>query len=413
MPRYFILRQPKFALVALLPLVLLAACQEVKQESRWPDDSILFGDQYSDSSPVVCTVGDLTITQNDLDMRFEELTNDQKNRFRDVSGKRLLLRFMVDEALMIKAAYDLELYNDTSVARSYIMYRREVMKSAMQNIGLLKDKEPSVEQIREYYEAHREDYRRQGRMHIRHVQTDTKQQADAAWERLQGTGRESQFNYVVRDFSTNRESKKIEGDVGWFNRGGFVPYIKESREFTEAVWHLDIGVHKPLQVGDYWHIVEVFEREYGRAQTLEEAYDKVLMDYKPIFQQEILDRFLTEARVQTSVEYFGDYRPGEGRTAKELLSRAMTVVDTDQKLLFLDLIIDDYGTSEYADDALFFAGNIMLDDFGDRRQASAYLQRLVDEFPTSEYAEDAQYMIDNMYSVDFEKPTSIEELQKN
>ena len=159
-------------------------------------------------------------------------------------------------------------------------------------------------------------------------------------------------------------------------------------------------------------MVKVVERKYERLQTLEESYDRVVQDMLPEFQQTIIETWLRDARTGAEVEYLGEFRPGHGKSAKELLERAYYVKDPVQKLDVLGLLLDDYPDSEYADDAFFMAGNVALDNWGDRRKASLFFNRLIERFPDSDYADDSRYILQNMDSPDFVNPSSIEDLRR-
>ena len=167
-----------------------------------------------------------------------------------------------------------------------------------------------------------------------------------------------------------------------------------------------------MEYGGHWHVVDVHDRRRERPQTLEEAYDRVVSDMTDEFNRGIIDEWMRTAQAAADIEYFAEFRPGHGKTAKELLERAFYANDVEEKLDLLGLVVDDYPESEYADDALFMAGNLVLDTWGDRRQASVYFYELIKRYPDSVYREDAQFMMDNMDQPGMVQPKSIEELRK-
>jgi hypothetical protein len=247
-------------------------------------------------------------------------------------------------------------------------------------------------------------------MHASHVELTTREDAEKAYREV--VERNRAFARVAEEMSVNKDTKLNGGDLGWFNRGGFIPYIRDSKEFTELIWGLEVGVNPPVEYEGKWHVVQIHDRKYERLQTLEEAYDRVVADMQDEFQAAVIDDWMREAEAATEVEYFAEFRPGHGKSAKELLERAFYANDPQEKLDLLGLIADDYPESEYADDALFMAGNVALDNWGDRRQASVYLHELVKRYPESDYVSDAQFMLDNMDQPGMVHPKSIEELRK-
>jgi parvulin-like peptidyl-prolyl isomerase len=368
----------------------------------------IFGDGMNDPSPVIAEVNGYKITQRMLDIRYEELSKDLKQRYQGDDGKRLLVLQMADEVLRLREAERRKLESIPDVARVLISQRRLSLDAALTN-ALIADKQPSVEEIREYYQANKDKYVRLGTMHAAHIECATESEARAAYNEAKKDG--AQFAKVVEKFSRNQTDKASGGDLGWFNKAGFVPAMPESRVFTTAVWDLEKGVNPPVEVAGKWHVVNVLARQYDRPQTLEEAYDTVQSDMLPAYQARLVKVWVDDARANAKIEYFGDYRPGKGRTARELLDRAMSLNDAQQKMDLYQLILTDFPDDELADDTLFLAANQALDAWGDRVQASGLLSVLLKTFPGSEYAADAQYMIDNMARPGFTKPKSIEDLR--
>lgn len=392
---------------ALAAVLVLAACQGDSQTAEGPQP--LFGDGALDNSRVVARVNGEPITETMLDLRFEELNRQQKARFQGPEGRRVFLRQMIDEMLRVREAERRQLPRDLTVARVLISQRREALDLALR-VDLTKGQEPSIDNVRAFFEQNRDNYRRLGTMHASHVECATREDAEAAHRALVEQNRA--FGRVVAEMSVNRDTKLNGGDLGWFNRGGFIPYIRDSKEFTELIWDLKDGINPPLEYGGHWHVVSIHDRKRDRPQTLEEAYDRVVSDMTDEFNRGIIDEWMRAALAQAAVEYFAEFRPGHGKTAKELLERAFYANDVQEKLDLLGLVVDDYPESEYADDALFMAGNLALDTWGDRRQASVFFYELIKRYPDSVYREDAQFMMDNMEQPGMVQPKSIEELRK-
>ncbi|MEZ4388488.1 MAG: peptidylprolyl isomerase [Candidatus Krumholzibacteriia bacterium] len=369
----------------------------------------IFGDGKLDNTRVVATVNGENITERMLDLRQEELTGSDKARFGGPEGRRLLVRKMVDELLRVRAAEAERLDLDPTVSRVLIVQYRNAMDLA-KNGTIVKGVEPTVDQVREYFERNQDRYTKLGTMHASHIACPTREQAEAAYEAVRSN--KMSFSTAARKLSKNPETAARGGDLGWFNKGGFVPGIKDSDTFTEAVWGLQHGINPPLQVGDTWHVVMVHDIQYERPQTLDEAYQRVVSDLTPELQAQAVRDWSDQAQQAAKIEYFGEFRPGNGKTAKELLERAFYAKDPQQKADLLTLLIEDYPDDEYTDDAMFMAANVYLDTWGDRRKASFFLLALLRKFPDSDYAADAQYLLDNLDHPERIQPRSIEDLRK-
>lgn len=398
------------AVVVLVLGLVLASCQGGSGDAfNWKP---VFGDTSMDGSAVIARVGEVEITEQDLDLRFDELPRNLKSRYKGDTGRQLLLKDMVNEALLVQGAIENELYNDREVARTLISQRRMTLISAMTNMGIFKDAKPDEAQLREYFDQHRDEYRQLGAVKAQHIECLTKEQAAKAYERLKRGTYDDRFPYVAVEYSVNAETRALGGEIGWFNRGSFVPHITNSMIFSTVAYELADGVNPPVEIDGRWHVIEIIGRKEARPMTYPEAREKVLLDIMPGFQEELLAAWLADARALHGVETFGEYAPGGGLGVDQIFARAVALPDGQDKIDLFDLIVTDFPSSDRVDDALFLGAQVNLDLHNDKRAASQKLGRLLREFPESEFADDAQYILDNLSSPKKLKPQSIEDLKQ-
>jgi len=406
-------RYTLFLPLVVLVMVSLAGCRDdstTADQFQWQP---LYGDFTSDTTPVVAEIGDIQIRQRMVELYIDELPHDKKKKFQGPDGDRLALKVMIDQVLLVQGAMERKIYNDQDVARQLISQRRNTLVYAMRNYGLLRDNGPDEKDLQEYFNNNRAKYRQQGLVMSRHVECLTKEDADLAYQRLTSKSPKTPFETVVGEMSVNDDTKKDGGVTGWFSKGGFIPFIRNSEQYATMVYDMDMGLHPPIKVGDRWHVVEVTHREYERPQTFTEARSKVEKDMLPGWQDGVVKDYLLAARQKHPVTMMGVYAPGQGATEDELFRRAMAVADPDKKLALLSMIHTDYPQGSRADDALFISANVALEVWQDPRIAERYLRMLIDEYPDSELIEDAKFLRDNLYNPKVLNPQSIEDLQNN
>lgn len=406
-------RRSLVLLVFVAALAALSGCQGNEAATSQFQWKPLFGDYTNDTSDVVAQVGDLAITERMVELYIDELPPRLKNDFQGPDGERLALKRMIDQSLMVQGAMDLDIFTDQDVARQLISQRRNTLDYAMRNYGLLRDNKPNDDDLRQFFNDNQGNYRQQGLVMARHVECLSKADADLAYTRLESGEFKNSFAHVVLEMSVNTDTKADGGNIGWFNRGGFVPNIRGGEEFTTVVYDFDIGLHEPVMIADRWHVVDVINREYERPQTFPEAKDQVRTDMMPGWQNTIIKDYLLAARQTYNVTMVGRFAPGKGSTADELFNRAMAVVDVEQKLALLSMIHTDFPTDPRADDALFMSANVALETWQDRRVAERYLTILIKEYPDSELIEDAKFLKKNLNNPNVLNPQSIDDLRQN
>ena len=395
----------------LLVLLVLAGCQGGQSQGGF-QYLPLFGNGAKDPTPAIAEVNGIKITARDLDIFLENMPSAQQSKFAGEDGRRLALGRMIDQTLLALGAVENKLYNDPDVAHQLIAQRRITLEKSMRNFGLLRGRDPSEEEIRDFFMDNRAKYRQLGTVKARHIEVMTEADAQLVYKRLTKGGPGNDFPHLVQEFSVNAETAAQEGDVGWFNKGGFVGGIRSPQIFTAKVYDLAAGVNPPVQVGDRWHVVEIRDREFERPSTFAEARGVVLQEMLPGYQDAIIKDYLLDARRKWPVQMFGEFAPGMGMTAEELFSRAIALKNPDEKVEMLDLIHTDFPNSGRADEALFMAAQVVMEASADLRIAERYLSLLIKEYPDSELFDDATFMRDNLYNPEVMNPRSIEDLKQ-
>ncbi len=389
----------------------LTACQE-KNES--PKDNIfpIFGGVGMDDSPIIAKVGERVITQQDLDLRFDELVPKAQKDFQGDEGKQLLLKSMIDDMILVEGAIAKKLSDRQDVARSLITHRRVDILSAMRNIGIPEDNAPTEDDFQAFFKNNRLEFMQEGMVRARHVECETVERAMEAYKLLEADHSAFNFMKVASEYSTNTKTLANEAEVGWYTKTGIVGPIRNSKSFIGATFDLEIGLHRPVQVGDLWHVVEILDRQPARPMTYTESRDLVKTAMLPAFYDGKIKDYVLEARKNQTIELFGKYQPGKGLDPDALMQRAALVVEPGIKLDYYRLIYTDFPESERADDALFMCALVCMDTWQDRRMAQRYLDLLLEEFPDSDLHEDAVFLKENLYKPGGLNPSSIEELRK-
>lgn len=124
----------------------------------------------------------------------------------------------------------------------------------------------SEEELRSYYQEHREDFRQPATAEVALVEmTRVPSPADsaAALERARQLRRQlvegADFAELAREHSADPGSAASGGDLGWFGRGDMSP------EFEEPAFGLEPGeISEPVLTSVGYHIIEVKEKEDDR-----------------------------------------------------------------------------------------------------------------------------------------------------
>lgn len=111
---------------------------------------------------------------------------------------------------------------------------------------------------------------------VRHILTTTSSAAAEAKKQLEsGKG----FVDVAREFSQDKQTKDIGGELGQWTKGDLAAQIGPS--FEEAAFALEVGkISEPVQTQFGFHVIVVSERTGDNLKTYEEWYKEVEKNYK-------------------------------------------------------------------------------------------------------------------------------------
>ena len=299
---------------------------------------------------IIARVNNEVITQSQYD---DELANLREQLSQQYSGPELeaqvreqsknLLRDLIDQSLMVQKAKDLDINVETDVVKELDGIRKknnlaslEDLETEVEKQGLnyedFKDKirrnllmrevmsrevggriQLSREDARKFYEAHKEDFKSPGMIHLEQILVSTeKRKPEEAEKRANDALAElkagQRFSEVAKKYSDGPSAEQ-GGDVGYLKEGTLAPDI------AAAVGKLDINEYtNPVQTKYGYIILKVKERYspgIPKFEEVEQRVEEVLYDQQ---MQPRLREYLTQLRKESYI-----YRaPGYVDTGEEL-----------------------------------------------------------------------------------------------
>jgi peptidyl-prolyl cis-trans isomerase C len=144
-------------------------------------------------------------------------------------------------------------------------------------------------------------------IHLRHIQLNSREAADAAKRRLDAGER---FEAIAFELSTERESAPDGGDLGWAAMSDVSPAIRA------AVDDSNVGdLVGPIQMENTWHLVRVEDRRERGVPSLETLRPRIVdwLRFQEI--SRLHERLERDARIERLRERTETLEPGEEVTA--------------------------------------------------------------------------------------------------
>ncbi|MEM8996027.1 MAG: peptidylprolyl isomerase [Acidobacteriota bacterium] len=151
--------------------------------------------------------------------------------------------------------------------------------------------DPSERELRAYYEAHRSDFDRPARVHLRVILVPERDQAEEALAALE----DGNFAEVAARFSQG-PTAHLGGDQGWLSEEDL------SGLFGDVIFELEVDEISPIVKADFgYQIFQVTDRQEATEMPFEDAEPLIREALQARFMDEQLASLLAEARGRYNV----------------------------------------------------------------------------------------------------------------
>ena len=296
----------------------------------------------------------ITLTQyrkqeEDLRKQLAQVSKGGDYQAKFEKAKKDLLRDLIDQALLVQKAQDLDISVDTRLVKyldgvrqrlgldsmealeeaavkdgiSWQDYREGVIRQLLTQEVMYREVRSRIvisrQDIRQHYEDHKKDYNRSEEARLDQIMISKKDRNPAvarkiAEEVLKKIKEEQDFAVLANKYS-DHSTAPLGGDTGWFLRGTMSP------EFEKLAFELPIGETSGiLDMGDEFRIVKVANRHEAGIASFEEM-EPIISDqmYMEKMQPD-LRKFLVKLRQESHIKLIQGY-VDTGAVLKDASSR--------------------------------------------------------------------------------------------
>ena len=229
----------------------------------------------SASAAVLATVNGKTISSDEVNAvlmegtqgRFTSLPKEKQDELQQRVVEGLVMQELVFEAAKKEGVLTSPEYKkeyDDIVARIQKQLAAKIWQEKILDGIKVSDK-----QIKDYYDAHGDEFEQKEKVHARHILVKTEDEAKKIIDQLKGLSGDKLKEAFIEDakkYSTGPSGPK-GGDLGYFQQGQMVP------EFNDAVFNMKVGTitTTPVKTQFGYHIIYLEEKQPGKKATLDEA----------------------------------------------------------------------------------------------------------------------------------------------
>ncbi len=228
------------------------------------------------NNPVIATVGDREITQQDIEMVLMTLDPMKAQQYSTEEGKKKLIEELVFQELFYLDALELKLDQEQLYLDEVERTKNALLKQFAIN-NLLKDVSVSEDDVKKYYEDNKEKFTSPRTINASHILVEDLAKAEEIIEEIKSG---LSFAEAAEKYSKCPSSQK-GGELGFFGKGAMVP------EFEKAAFELALDeISEPVKTNFGYHIIKVTDAREEGHKSYQEVRDSLAKQLLSMKQQE-------------------------------------------------------------------------------------------------------------------------------
>src|SRR4030043_1688305 len=239
-------------------------------------------------------VGNVTITQAELEREIKNLPDFAQKIFAGIGGKERFLNELVKKELLYQEALKKGLDKNTEYLKKVEDFKKITL------IGQLLEKEieskakVTDQDVKDYYEKNKEDFAPVSQIRMSLILVKTEEEAKKILERL---NKGEDFAKVAKKSSVDLNSAKNGGDMGYLSRG------QMTSELEAVAVRLKTGeVSEPIKTQSGYQIIKVTDKKLGSVVEFERVKNFISQQLSAEKQKEVFDSYIESLKKSYKVD---------------------------------------------------------------------------------------------------------------
>jgi len=344
---------------------------------------------------IAARIGDTKLTTDEVDKRFEQLNPDQRRSFKGKRGKVEFIDKLIEEQIIYEEALTKKLDRNREIEGKIEQAKKVILISEYYEKEIADRVKITDAEIKEYYNSNQEEFRTRATIKAHHIfSTDSMKAVE--WKKRLDAGED--FSKIAKEESEDYLTAPNNGNLGYFNPGGYIKFVGYSDAFSGAVEVLEQG-----EVSD----VIAFEKGYSIVWIRKKSPENILSlaDARTRIIDKLKGKRTTEAyqeeirRLKKKYEpknYLREELAKSVRSPEEFWEIAQEESDPYERIQYYRDLVNYYPDHKYAPQALFMIGFVYVEEVQNLVDGQRTFDELIRKYPDSEVIESAKWMIENI-----------------
>jgi peptidyl-prolyl cis-trans isomerase C len=266
----------KKCLILLFILLAMFACSK-KQEGK-----------------IVASIDGENITLQEFNAELDKIPMNMKMLVASQSGKKDFLDRLIVKKLLLREAKKDKIEKEREFQDRLNDIREQLIIESLLKKKVTTELQFKDEELQKYYEAHKEEFKKDREIQTRQIVVKTEQEAKEIQARI---ARGEDFAQLAKQYSIDPSAKTTGGDIGYHSKGTLIP------EFEEAAFKLTkVGqVTPPVKTQLGYHLIKLEGERTGAYVPFPEVKEFIRQKMAQEKQTEVLKKYIDDLKKNAKI----------------------------------------------------------------------------------------------------------------
>ncbi len=269
----------------------------------------LFACDKKDEGKVLVTINNDKITMTEFNKELDKIPMNMKMMVASESGKKNYLDRLIVKKLLLGEAAKMNIESDKDFQNKVADLKEGLIIETLLKKKLSSDSKLSDEELKKYYEANKEKFKKEREINTRHILMKSEEEAKQVKEKLQAG---EDFAELAKKYSIDPNAKVTGGEVGFHPKGTLLPEY-EAAAFKLTKVGQTSGIVK-TQFG--YHIIRLEGAKPPAYVSFEEVKDFIKQQLMQERQKEVFEKYIEDlkknAKININEALLKDEKPAAG-----------------------------------------------------------------------------------------------------
>lgn len=247
-----------------------------------------------DDGKVLATIDGDKITLQEFNKELDKIPMNMKMLVASESGKKNYLDRLVVKKLLLKEAAKAKIESEKDFQERVNDIKEQLLIETLLKKKITADTQMSEDDVKKYYEDHKEEFRKDREINTRHILLKTEEEAKQVQSKLQ---KGEDFTELAKKYSIDPNVRQSGGEIGFQPKGSLIPEYESAAFKLTKVGQVS-GIVK-TQFG--YHIIRLEGVKPPTYVPLEEVKDFIKQKNAQEKQKEVLEKYIEELKKNAKI----------------------------------------------------------------------------------------------------------------